>query len=48
MGTEEAEAKAYKVLDSMDIDGYIASASERFWDSVIDEIDDATFEALNG
>ena len=48
MGTEEAKAKAYKVLDSMDIDGCIASASERFWDSVIDEIDDAAFDALNG
>ena len=48
MSEKEAEERAYDVLVAMDIDGCIASASERFWDSVIDEIDDAAFEALNG
>ena len=48
MSEKEAEERAYDVLVAMDIDGCIASASERFWDSVIDEIDDAAFESLNG
>ena len=48
MSEKEAEERAYDVLAAMDIDGCIASASETFWDSVIDEIDDAAFEALNG
>lgn len=48
MSEKEAEERAYDVLEAMDIDGCIASASERFWDSVTDEVDDAAFDALNG
>lgn len=45
---EDAEASAYEVLDSMDLEGCIDSASEAFWDAVIGEVDEAVAEALEG
>lgn len=45
---EDAEASAYEVIDSMDLEGCIDSASEAFWDAVIGEVDAAAAEALVG
>lgn len=39
MSEKEAEERAYDVLEAMDIDGCISSASERFWDALINDID---------